>query len=438
MIPQLELYDGCLVIIYLFVIYLGSILYVQKKRKENSAYRYFIPALSLKLLGGIVYALYHVYVYRGGDTFAFFEAATDIQNNVSFFNSSFKDIYLSSYDESYYDFTKYQHFLAGKDVLFIVKIISVFGFLGLKSYYTTTLLFALFSFSGLWKLFQTFNKIVPEAQKIMFYAIFTLPTMLLWSSGILKDTITIGAIGWIVYSVANIFIFNKPKLSYVLIFLISSYFIFVLKPYLLYILLPSLFVWIQSNIKEKITSSFIKMLITPLLLILLSLAGYYVLNSLSLSAGKYSLDNWQSTLQGFHSWHEHLSESRDQSGYSLGEIDYTIFGMLTKIPAALNVTFFRPYLWEVRNIATLLGALEGLLLFLITVFILFKVKLKVLKLIVTKKEILFLLSFALPFAFIVGLSSYNFGALSRYKIPAELFYLIALALLYHGTLRKET
>ncbi len=317
MIPQLELYDVCLLVIYLFVIYLSAILFVQKKKKENPIYSYFIPALSLKIAGGLVYAFYHVYVYKGGDTFAFFEAAIEVQEYVSLFDSNTWLVYFNSYDLDYFSFTKYQNFLAGKDVLFFVKIVSLVGFLGLKSYYITTVLFSIISFLGLWKLYLLFNKITIGTEKIIFYAMFTMPTMLLWSSGILKDTITIGFIGYAVCSAANIFVFNEKKLLNILYFILSVYIIFILKPYLVYLLLPALFIWFQSNIKAKINSDFIKVLVTPLLFLTIIIAGYYTLSSLSETAGKYSIDNWENTLQGFHTWHGHLSETDDQSGLSL-------------------------------------------------------------------------------------------------------------------------
>ena len=43
----------------------------------------------------------------------------------------------------------------------------------------------------------------------------------------------------------------------------------------------------------------------------------------------------------------------------------------------------------------------------------------------------FFLIFTIIFAFAVGISSYNFGALSRYRIPCLPFYILALVLIYY-------
>ena len=47
------------------------------------------------------------------------------------------------------------------------------------------------------------------------------------------------------------------------------------------------------------------------------------------------------------------------------------------------------------------------------------------------KDILFMMIFAAIFGIVVGVSSYNFGALSRYKMPAQLLFVTALLLIYN-------
>jgi hypothetical protein len=52
-----------------------------------------------------------------------------------------------------------------------------------------------------------------------------------------------------------------------------------------------------------------------------------------------------------------------------------------------------------------------------------------LKLIAENPEVQFCLVFSVIFAFAVGFTSFNFGALARYKIPFMPFYYIALFIL---------
>jgi hypothetical protein len=44
-------------------------------------------------------------------------------------------------------------------------------------------------------------------------------------------------------------------------------------------------------------------------------------------------------------------------------------------------------------------------------------------------NVLFCLAFALVFAFAVGVSTFNFGTLSRYKIPIMPYYMLALGMI---------
>jgi hypothetical protein len=106
--------------------------------------------------------------------------------------------------------------------------------------------------------------------------------------------------------------------------------------------------------------------------------------------------------------------------------------MLAKFPAAVNVTLFRPYPWEARKPIVVLTALEALLFLFLTFKVLFRVGTKKIWISISKNPtIQFSLIFTLIFAFAVGISSYNFGTLSRYKIPCMPFYATALILIYY-------
>ncbi|MFM7486724.1 MAG: hypothetical protein ACKO13_07360 [Cytophagales bacterium] len=118
------------------------------------------------------------------------------------------------------------------------------------------------------------------------------------------------------------------------------------------------------------------------------------------------------------------------SGYDLGELDGTIQSMLWLAPAAVNVTLFRPYLWEVANPLMMFSATESLLFAIGLLFIFLNGRWRIIKNLV-KVDIAFCLMFALVFAFVVGVSTFNFGTLARYKILLLPFFAIAMVLLNH-------
>ena len=105
-------------------------------------------------------------------------------------------------------------------------------------------------------------------------------------------------------------------------------------------------------------------------------------------------------------------------------------GTIEKFPAAVNVTLFRPYIWEVGNIAMLAAAVESTIIFIYSLYIFLGLGFfRVIKLLSQDSFLFMCLVFALFFAFAVGFTSYNFGALVRYKIPCIPFFLCALFIL---------
>ncbi|HWJ25374.1 MAG TPA: hypothetical protein VNS32_02470, partial [Flavisolibacter sp.] len=136
---------------------------------------------------------------------------------------------------------------------------------------------------------------------------------------------------------------------------------------------------------------------------------------------KYSLDKIAETARITRSYI--FSVSGDEgSGYDLGAMDGSIVGMLAKFPQGVVVTLFRPFLWEAKKVIVALSALESLAFLYLTLRLIFRNGKNVLKWTSKDPNLFFFLTFSLIFAFAVGVSSYNFGALSRYKIPCMPFY----------------
>jgi hypothetical protein len=124
------------------------------------------------------------------------------------------------------------------------------------------------------------------------------------------------------------------------------------------------------------------------------------------------------------------------SGYSLGELDGSFSSMLSLAPQAINVTLFRPYLWEVKNPLMLLSAIEGLAFLILTLYVFFKRRMSIMK---SQSDpiIIFCFVFSICFAFAVGVSSFNFGTLARYKIPLLPFYALWLILVFNYENKDE-
>lgn len=197
--------------------------------------------------------------------------------------------------------------------------------------------------------------------------------------------------------------------------------------------MPALAIWLLTTYSVKIQSAGLRFLAKIAFLIISAVAFLIFIRVFASSLERYSLDNIAATAESTRQWLAYQSGD-EGSGYDLGEFDPSIMGMLVKFPQAVVVTLFRPFPWEAKKVIVFLSALEALFFVYLTFKAFQKRGIpKTLSLIFKDPNLLFCLTFSLIFAFAVGISTYNFGALSRYKIPCLPFYasFLLIVINYH-------
>jgi len=309
--------------------------------------------------------------------------------------------------------------------LMIVKIAAVLDIFTFATYSATAVLFAAISFSGMWVLFLTFYRIKPAIHLALAVAVFFIPSVFFWGSGILKDTITLGALGWCTFAIYNIFIKKESMLLFSLLLILNLYLIFSIKLFILLSFLPAAILWIFVHHSRSIKLGILNVLLVPIFLVITVYVSYYTINKISEDDPKYALENLSNTARETAYDIRYWTGKEAGSGYTLGELDGTFSGMLKLAPAAVNVTLFRPYLWEVNNPLMMISSLEASALLIITVLVIIKARLAIFQFL-RDPTVLFCLIFSLSYAFAVGVSTYNFGSLVRYKILMMPFYSIAI------------
>lgn len=401
---------------------------------DKNTRRYFLPALWLRFVAAILLGVLYQFYYGGGDTFNFHtHGSSHIYD--AFQDSIIKGINLlfasGEYIPGTYEYASKIWFYHDPSSYFIIKVSAFFDLLTFNTYSATALFFAAFSFSGTWALYNVFYI---QYRKIHFQlaaVVLFLPSVVFWGSGILKDTLTLGALGWMVFTFFQIFINHKFRFRWIIIFLASAYVLYNVKIYILLTILPALMIWGLLSKISSIRSIMAKTLVAPIILVLGTAIIYYLVDEISASNPKYALANIAETARitaydiGFYT-------GRDAgSGYALGELDGTIGSTLKLFPQAVNVTLFRPYLWEIKNPLMLLSAIESFIFLVLSGLALAYIFISGKMSILTKPLIIMTLLFSIVFAFAVGVSTFNFGTLARYKIPMLPFYAGALVIIYH-------
>ena len=165
----------------------------------------------------------------------------------------------------------------------------------------------------------------------------------------------------------------------------------------------------------------------------------FFVQSLGNSVSSYSIDSLQQKAEGFKSWHSYLGETQGGSAYSLGsDVEYTPVGILKQAPMAIAITLFGPFIWQVRNPVMLLSALESLLLLFYTLRALFNKRIyALLGILISDHLVVFCLAFVFILSIAVGITSFNYGALVRYRIPILPFFGMLLSLVSYRLGARE-
>lgn len=401
--------------------------------------KYFIPALSLKIIGAISLGLVYKYYYRGGDTFNYFDYGSKYIWE-AFMDSPEKGLQLlfanGKYHPETYRYASEIIYYTDLPSYFVVRVTGFFDLFTFHTYSATAVLFALFSFSGIWAMFMSFYRLFPRLHLQFAVSLFFIPSVFFWGSGILKDSITLGALAWGTYAFIQIFFLRQRYLSSVMIMLISFFVIYEIKIYILLCFIPALMIWYYLSIIKNIRNVVLKAVIFPFSFMILIIGGYYSVKIIGQENRRYNLEKISYTAESTARWLSYVSEREEGSGYTLGDFDFSLMGIIRKTPAAIWVTLFRPYLWEVKNPAMFFAAMESLALLLFSIYVLFSaVRNKGLTRGILVPMVVFCLVFSITFAFAVGISTYNFGTLVRYKIPMIPFYLTGLFLVLEQSKR---
>lgn len=404
--------------------------YLRPRLCDENNYRYFFPGLTVKILGALALGFIYQFYYDGGDTYNYHTFGSRIIWDAFFEDPSaaIKMIVNPTLDPHLYKYISHIRFYNDPSSMVIVRIAALFDFITFSSYCGTAVLFAFFSFLGLWFFFLTFYSLFPHLERRVAVSILFIPSVVFWGSGILKDTVVIAALGVLVYFVKQTFIDKRPSLAGIFNILFTGFLIFSIKKYILLCFLPAVLLWIYISNLRQIRSQMVRVLIAPAIVAIAIVSGYYSVIKIGEDDPRYALDKIAQTSR-VTAYDIAFQTGRDAgSTYVLGELDDSFRGMVTLFPQAVNVSLFRPYLWEVNNPLMALSAVEAFVLFIITLLLVLRYPLRSIRSL-SNPTILFCLVFSITFAFAVGVSTFNFGTLTRYRIPLLPFYLLALVLI---------
>ncbi len=430
---HITIIDYLLLPVYLYFFY---ILVKRKSLKFDDVElrKIFLIAFALRMFGSFAYSMMVQYYYGYGDSFTYYVGSNFLSDqllqdagNIKYFFQSADEV------KKWYDFevgdTNYAGYFGVTSNLFVMKISAIVSFLAFNKFLIISLVFGFFSFAGQWKMFRVFNDINKgQNQKLMAWAVLYTPSIWFWGSGLMKESICLGGLGFIVHILYKTFIKKKFSLKDLVILIILVYLVGSIKSYIIIILVVSLSTIVFFNLISTFKNIVIKGFIVLVFIFTSSVIAYVSnfgeqLQTLA-EESKAQVDTYQKNYEA--------TEDEGKGTLAVKEIDASVGGMILHSPAAIFTCLYRPFIWESRGkLIILFTSLESMLLLFSTLYLVYKMKFfGFFKAVFSNQYILFSFVLSLLFALIIGFTTYNFGTMVRYKIMLLPFYYFMLVQIY--------
>lgn len=429
--------------VILFFILIAGFFISVRKTETNPLYRYYLKGLVVKMLGSLIFALVYGLYYGGGDTVAYWYGGEALKN--VFYNDPsiyFSEIFEPTNNEKFFNhynpdtgwppswlYKSPKHF-------FVCKVVSIFSIFVPSSFLGVTFIMGFIAYHGTWKLFETVTFHYPDLTKYLQMGILFLPSTLFWCSGIMKDTIVLTGVCWIVHETDLILRsgIRKKRLRFVLRLIIWGWLIFSCKPYVIIALVLPWIIWVNYSSLNKIKSGILKYYLLPILFIGFSVIGFRVY-SLTSAQSEFSTENLMGKAMVSRNDFS-TNKTYGNNRFKAKTVTNSTSGAISAIPEALISGLFRPFIWEVRSPFILISGIENLFILLYLIYAIYKLKLGgFMRFIRSDPFLLFSILFTLLLAYMVGFTSMVFGALVRFRTPMLPFF-VCFIIVAAGKIRK--
>ncbi|MEA3447319.1 MAG: hypothetical protein U9Q98_02565 [Bacteroidota bacterium] len=435
--------DWLLLPIYLMIMLVIAAMY-RGSLKDEQDKKFFMWGLWAKLAGGLAFALVYVYYYGGGDTTSYWHSANCLINLAGENFHAFWKLMTGSMDAEYLSAfnhnTGYPLYRHDPKAFAANRFLVPFVFLGAKKFLVSTLVLDFLLYFVVFRFYRFLRRLYPDQQLVTAIAVLFIPSVLFWGSGLLKDSLTFSFTLLSIISLYYLIIKPKHVFRYFLYLLFSAYIVISIKPYIFFALLAAALVWAIVQYTKNIKGAFLRFVLMPVLSLTVLAGGMFAFSQLSGAVGGYYSDMDAMAEQAVVIQDDLTRDYYGGNSFDIGAFEPTLGGMLSKFPQATAAGLYRPYLWDSATVFMLLSGLENLVLMFLTLYILIKIgPVKLLRQLGQDPYLVFCFVFAIILAFFIGLTTANFGALVRYRIPMLPFFVFALLKIYmvNRKLKKE-
>ncbi|MDZ4824710.1 MAG: hypothetical protein SH856_14730 [Flavobacteriales bacterium] len=432
----IEIWEYPVMFMMLFAVFFVAGRIKEKGLLRRPEYKYFLWGLWAKIIGGIAFGSIYMFYYEGlGDTTAYYDGALAFRNLFHEDFSNFTTVYAGPGTlemKSYFTATTGEPiwFVFHEDkARFVIKLVTPLMIVCGGSYFLTTVLISLLTYGSIWQLYLMFTSYFPRYSGNLAIAILFMPSVIFWGSGIMKDSFTMAATCYFVVTMHKIItssgsrFFNLVKLSLFAFVIVS------IKAYILIILVPGSLVWFFYDRILSIRNQLFRVMVVPVIYLVIFGASYLVLGVLDSQSSEFGIGKVIETASVIQ--RDLKQDYYEGNSFDIGHFEPTLAGAISKFPVATFAGLYRPLLWESKNIVMFISGIENTIVIAITVLVIVGTKPRILwRLIFNNPVLLYSLIFSLLFAFMIGLTTSNFGALVRFRIPLIPLYMGTIMILF--------
>ncbi len=402
-----------LLIIIFFFIFLFLLRRGNRKGAGALSLKELSIAYGLKVVLGLVYGYIFITWFGGDDTWYFHNGSIEEYQKLIKdpwqFIADLNPVPAFQRNESFS--RGWYYYLSDLEFWMLSKPMAIFNFISGGNYYVNVVFFNFIVCWGHIWLFRLYVREFPQKRKTLFIAIFLIPGVVFWLSGIRGDGLIVFFLGLLMIQFHN-WLKNHSIISLLYIFLAIAG-ITILRSVLLLLLIPALLSWFIS-VRFRT-----RLLLTSLIVYGTTLILFF--GSLLISVEK-SPPSFVAARQA------EYFKLRGNTRFDLDTLLPTFKSYISILPQSINNSFFRPYLWEARGYLQITAALETILLLLVFILFLWKKEMNW-KQLMQNPLILIPSFFAITLYIFIGYTIPFPGAIIRYKIPAELLLFITLTLM---------
>lgn len=380
------------------------------------------------IVGFVLYLVYtKFYTVRGeADIFKYFDDSAVVFNSLKNKPIDFLRLIFTSSpnNEYFYDnyYVKMNHWanihnsIFYGDSIFMIKVNAFLRLFTFGSFHIQSLFFNFLSFIGLIGIYRSFKQFFAIKSRYLIIAIVGLPSVLFWSSSVLKESLLLLFIGGICFQFLKIWQ-NKIDIKRVFIIVFLLFLLTLLKFYIVFaLIIPALAFIINMHYKVN------RPTITYLVITFVFLILFFNSSLLPILVLKQ------------HDFLTLVSNTNAGSFYEIPRLESNFVSIVKAIPQGILNTFIRPLPKQGMSLMAYPAVIENLIIIiglLFTIPSILKPKYWERK----TNSILFILFFTMLLFAVIGITTPVAGALVRYKVAALPF--LSIFIFYFIEKRKS-